>query len=266
VAQEGCQGISSGSLLTQLGAPAFAPPLWPPSSEIAKNRVIMTRSIENETSALSFAQLKDKQRRIRGGFPEHIGLRIHRALSWLGRAETETNDPDVRFILLWISFNSAYAADLRDDLASERGAFNTYFERLVDLDREHRIYNSVWKRFSQEIRVLLGNQYIFASFWNHHNGLQGFADWEARLASCKKVIARAMAKHQTAKILSILFDRLYVLRNQLVHGGATWNSTINRNQVRDGDAVLSWLLPVMIDIMMDNPDRDWGKPFYPVVN
>ncbi len=101
----------------------------------------MPRSIETETSALPFAQLKDKQRRIREGFPEHIGLRIHRALSWLGRAEMDTNDPDVRFILLWISFNSAYAADLRDDLASERGAFNAYFEGLVGLDREHRIYN-----------------------------------------------------------------------------------------------------------------------------
>ncbi len=226
----------------------------------------MPRSIETEISALPFAQLKDKQRRIREGFPEHIGLRIHRALSWLGRAETDTNDPDVRFILLWISFNSAYAADLRDDLASERGAFNAYFEGLVGLDGEHRIYNSVWKRFSQEIRLLLSNRYIFAPFWNHHNGLEGFADWETRLASSQKVIARAMAERQTAKILSTLFDRLYVLRNQLVHGGATWNSTINRNQVRDGAAVLGWLVPIMIDIMMDNPDRDWGKPFYPVVD
>ncbi len=75
-----------------------------------------------------------------------------------------------------------------------------------------------------------------------------------------------MAERETAKILSTLFDRLYVLRNQLVHGGATWNSTINRNQVRDGAAVLGWLVPIMIDIMMDNPDRDWGKPFYPVVD
>ena len=96
-----------------------------------------------------------------------MGLRIHRALSWLGRAEAEASDPDVRFILLWISFNSAYAADLHDDLASERGAFNAYFEWLVGLDREHRIYNSVWKRFSQEIRLLLDNPYIFAPFWNH---------------------------------------------------------------------------------------------------
>ena len=58
---------------------------------------------------------------------------------------------------------------------------------------------------------------------------------------------------------------LDVLRNQLVHGGATWNSSINRAQVKDGAAVLGWLLPVFIDIMLDNPDQDWGKPYYPVV-
>ena len=75
-----------------------------------------------------------------------------------------------------------------------------------------------------------------------------------------------MAERETAKILSTLFDRLYVLRNQLVHGGATWSSSVNRDQVRDGTKVLGWLVPVMIDVMMDNPDRDWGKPFYPVVS
>jgi hypothetical protein len=115
------------------------------------------------------------------------------------------------------------------------------------------------ERFSQEIRLLLDNPYIFAPFWNHQNGLEGYADWESRLASGQKVIARAMAERETAKILSTLFDRLYVLRNQLVHGGATWNSSVNRDQVRDGTKVLGWLLPIMIDIMMDNPGSDWGK-------
>ena len=69
----------------------------------------------------------------------------------------------------------------------------------------------------------------------------------------------------TLRILITLFDRLYVLRNQLVHGGATWNGTVNRSQVIDGAAVLANLVPVFIDIMMDNPDHDWGKPFYPVI-
>jgi len=44
-----------------------------------------------------------------------------------------------------------------------------------------------------------------------------------------------------------------------VHGGATWNSSINRDQVRDGAAVIGWLLPIFIDIMMDNPQQEWGQ-------
>ena len=66
-------------------------------------------------------------------------------------------------------------------------------------------------------------------------------------------------------LLAVVFDRLYVLRNQIIHGGSTWNSSVNRRQVQDGVSVLSWLLPIFIDIMMDNPKQDWGKPFYPVV-
>ena len=75
----------------------------------------------------------------------------------------------------------------------------------------------------------------------------------------------ALREHDTVRILSILFDRLYVLRNQLVHGGATWNSDVNRDQVRDGASLLGCLLPIFVDLMMDNPDQNWGKPFYPVV-
>ena len=62
-----------------------------------------------------------------------------------------------------------------------------------------------------------------------------------------------------------VFDRLYVLRNQLVHGGATWNSSVNRDQVRDGTRILAFLVPLFIDLMMDNPDIAWGDPCYPVV-
>jgi hypothetical protein len=56
--------------------------------------------------------LKDKQRRLRDGFSTPLTLRVHRSLSWLRRAQGETDDLDVRFILLWIGFNAAYAGDI----------------------------------------------------------------------------------------------------------------------------------------------------------
>lgn len=213
--------------------------------------------------------LKDKQRALRANFPQPLTLRVHRALSWLNRAEAERNDPDVRFILLWVGFNAAYAGDLGQALghegAREKDRFQDFFKTLVAFDGKHRIYNLVWERFSQEIRLLLDNRYIFAPFWHHHNGVPGFEDWQERMDRAKGGINTALRKLDTATILSILFDRLYVLRNQLVHGGATWNSEVNRYQVRDGEALLGSLLPLFIDLMMDNPDHAWPMPHYPVV-
>ena len=52
------------------------------------------------TDAPCHADLKARQRALRDGFPEDLGLRVHRALSWLGRAETEADDPDARFFVL----------------------------------------------------------------------------------------------------------------------------------------------------------------------
>ena len=65
-------------------------------------------------------------------------------------------------------------------------------------------------------------------------------------------------------VLVKLFDRLYVLRNQLMHGCATRSGTLNRRQVEQGERVLRFLIPLFLDIMMDNPGEDWGELSYPV--
>lgn len=75
----------------------------------------------------------------------------------------------------------------------------------------------------------------------------------------------AVMNNQTQVVLSIVFDRLYVLRNQLVHGGATWNSQVNRGQVSDGARILGTLVPIIIGLMIDHPELDFGEILYPVV-
>lgn len=216
-------------------------------------------------SALSHAALKDKQRRLRDGFPMPLTLRVHRALSWLGRAEREAGDTDTRFILLWIGFNAAYAGDVQRAVESERDHFREFFATLLVFDAGRRLYDAIWSRFPHEIRLLLDNRYVFAPFWQHHNGVASASDWDAKFAASKRRINTALGQQDTATVLSILFDRLYVLRNQLVHGGATWASDVNRAQVRDGAALLGTLLPVFVDLMMDHPEHDWPMPHYPVV-
>lgn len=46
---------------------------------------------------------------------------------------------------------------------------------------------------------------------------------------------------------------------------SVWNSQFNRDQVRDGAAIQAFLMPVFVDVMMDHPGEDRGRPFYPVV-
>ena len=42
----------------------------------------------------TFASLKAKQRLIRKTFPENLGLRVHRGLRWLDRADKEVEAGD----------------------------------------------------------------------------------------------------------------------------------------------------------------------------
>lgn len=215
----------------------------------------------------SFSALKSKHRELRDGFPETMSLRVHRAISWIGRAEECTHDADARFIFLWIAFNAAYADErtFQDAHQNERSSFQDYFGHLVALDGDKRIYNALWQRFAGPVRLLMSNRYVYNPFWLHQNGINGFEDWEARFRASARFFNECFQDGDASRALSAVFDRLYVLRNQLVHGGATWNSSVNRNQVRDGSAILKFLLPVFVDLMMDHPHGDWGSPFYPVV-
>lgn len=217
---------------------------------------------------LTHASLKAKQRQLRSGFPEGIGLRIHRSLSWLGRAESCDNDIDSKFIYLWIAFNAAYAEEREPGAPSlaERQNFADFCERIVSLDQAWIIHDALWERFSGPIKSLMSNRYVFNPFWQHQNGILGFADWDVRLQKSAFAFGRYFDEGNTARVLSFVFDRLYVLRNQIMHGGATWNGNVNRQQVSDGAEIMAFLVPIFIDIMIDNPNQDWGMPFYPVVD
>ena len=220
----------------------------------------MTRSV------YSHKALKDKQRTLRDAFHPHLGLRVHRSLSWLNRAEKDRDDSDSAFIFLWIAFNAAYAEDIPQiHTSSERGMFGEFLERILSFDSEGMIYKAIWQKFSGPVRLIMNNPYIYQPFWHHHNGIDGYEDWEQRFDRSKSRMHDAIMKKDTKIVLSTLFDRLYVLRNQLVHGGSTWNSKINRSQVKDGAEILSALLPIFLDLMMENPQTKWPAPYYQVV-
>ncbi|MCP4815335.1 MAG: hypothetical protein GY888_22740, partial [Planctomycetaceae bacterium] len=133
------------------------------------------------------------------------------------------------------------------------------------MDNDDVLYELIWTEFPSSIRLLLDNQFVFQPFWDFQNGLVEEEHWKKEFEQAKVVANKALAGHSTTTVLAVILSRMYTLRNQLIHGGATWNSGVNRAQVRDGSEILGFLMPVFIDIMMDNPNENWGKPFYPVV-
>ena len=53
---------------------------------------------------MDHATLQQRHRRERDALPANVNLRVHRALSWLDRAEREADDPDARLIFVWIAY------------------------------------------------------------------------------------------------------------------------------------------------------------------
>lgn len=215
-----------------------------------------------------FDYLRDKLRRLRDENPADLNLRSHRAVTWLCRSdELSEADPDAAFVFGWISFNAAYARDMGNDPGGPaRAVFHDFFSALVGADAKGRIAHELWYQHEGVIAELLDNRYIFNPFWRYHNGEEEFSNWEERFERAKEVAREAIERGDTPRLLSILFDRLYVLRNQIVHGGATWGSKVNRKQVADAVELLHCLLPLFIDTMVSSPGRDWGIAHYPVVS
>ena len=203
-------------------------------------------------------------------FPEPFRLRIYRSISWLNTAQQRLNLPepdfDIAFITLWIAFNAAYAKEIDDLPQPERTNFQEFLQTVCGLDNEQKLYSLVWQKFSGSLRLLLDNRYVFQPFWHFHNGKIDETAWQKSFENAKRKSHTALAKKDTAIVLSIVFDRLYTLRNQLMHGGATFAGSANRTQLKDACDFLQECVPQIVAIMMTHPTHTaWGRSFYPFV-
>lgn len=198
------------------------------------------------------------------GIPEELGIRLHRSISWLQCAEQQEKDTDLMFITQWIAFNACYAMDMNSQSSkTEREKFKGFISTLVRLDHEQRIFNILWQKFSGPVKILIENEYVFRGFWDFQRG--DAKEWKRAFEKSNEDAIRYMSANNVGGVLEILLDRLYILRNQLMHGGATYKSKLNRKSVKDGSRILEMLIPIIIEIILENPAEEWGKLLFPVV-
>ena len=202
-------------------------------------------------------------------------LRLRRAISWLGRAQQMERDVkgtdkdlDTQFVFLWISFNALYARDPHKYPSrppSQQEQIEEYFLNLSKCGKQvtDNIYKVIDSNISREkIRSLSNNKFVSMDFWDKKIGI--FKKGKEK----DQLLPEPLSREKTLNILFCIFQRLSVLRNQLMHGSATWDGHLNKGQLRDGIKIMHWLLPIFIDIMLENPEdkwKQWGEVYYPRV-
>ncbi len=237
-------------------------------AKLPKDGPILWQQLQDQFTALQDKLSKENQ------------TRLYRALSWLKRSEDcPENDLDGRFLFLWIAFNSAYgsgdphlkAAEGRNRLWSDLNKLKKFLRDIVHSDEDGILPTILRQRIKEPIQSLLCNQYIFRYFWEyrHRDPKRWQGEFETERNSVQKILddSAETSPKQTAQILHILFERLYILRNQIFHGGATHNGSVNRPQVQDGMQLLIYLVPALLRILTNDlkqrTDRDWGAIPYP---
>ena len=212
---------------------------------------------------MNATQLKAALKKVRADISKQHAVRLHRAISWLKCAE-DSKDLDIQFIGLWISFNACYAINvLKEEQLRERESFGEFVHKLVKHDNEKRFSHLLWNQFSGPVRLLIENKYVYKPFWDFHRG--EIKDWKKPFDKSVVDSMKFLSTQNVAGLLEVVLDRLYTLRNQLMHGGATFKSDINRSQVKDGNNMLKLLIPLVIEIMLTNQQEDWGEIYYPVI-
>ena len=206
-------------------------------------------------------------------------LRLRRAISWLKGAQQMEEDVkkddknlSTQFMFLWVSFNALYARDPQETLIGkfrrEETEFRKYFRNLLEFgeDAKTRIYNAVDSNILSEVMSLTKYRFVRPEFWKRHHDIHKI---KKHLPLKKELLTPETLKKREVKIILYrVFECLYILRNQIMHGGSTWDSNLNKEQVKISIEIMSWLLPVFIEIMLKTPEdkwKLWGRVWYPRV-
>jgi len=212
--------------------------------------------------APTLASLRAKNERLSDGLSADAATRVRRALSWLERAQMETDDADSAFIFYWIAF-SAVCAESDEAQAPQFGEF---FQRAA-ADGRNAIQDAVLgEDVFYAVLDLVANPYVFEPFWDYYGGDSTSSDeWRDALIRSVERASVHIENGETHKGLAIAFERLQVVSRQLLGGEATWGRYVNRSQVENGARILSSLVPILIDLALDSPDIIDRPSRYPSV-
>ena len=218
---------------------------------------------------ISASELMEVFEQVKSTMVRPNDTRIRRVLSWSEKAQTlhSQEDFDGAFVFFWIAFNALYGVPQpQPPTESDPALIRKFFKELLKLDPYNAVYNVLWARFGDSIRTLANNKYVFNPYWEFTMGRNHELDWQAAMKKSVIRLQDSLARpDRTFNMLNIVFDRLYTLRNQLMHGSSTYHGSVNRQQVIDGSNIMHFLVPQFVSILLKHPEHDWGPVTYPPI-
>ena len=221
---------------------------------------------------LSAAQIHDfwlpkRTELVEANRDEPLRIRIHRACTALKRAELveQEGSPvglDAALILRWISLNALYGTwdDEVGMPVKDRVALGGFTSEICRVDEGGRILAAL-REVTQNAKALLENSFVIARFWRN-------PEWDQvrpQRGRAKDFRDDVMGG-RSARALHALLMAVYFLRCQIVHGGATLGSQINRSTVEPAASILSMLTSQMLAVVTEHGlEMRWGEICYPPV-
>lgn len=201
--------------------------------------------------------------------------RVKRARSWVQLAQeleaddgTATpTDPQQMFVLYWIAFNSMYGRVNE----TERGRYlrpidddaKWFIGQILRLDSQGRIRSAIEpESLRKDAENLLSSHFLFDGYWC--DGYTG--DVRARLGDqAKKAIDTFEEGQLESFLMTLIWGRLRVLRNQIFHGGSTNRDSLNAHTLGPALRIMKALIPTFLDVMEAREDKqtDWPRIPYP---
>lgn len=195
---------------------------------------------------------------------QSITDRIRRSLSWLRRVgEVSDEDLPPRFLDLWIALNALYgqARYTKEFESRDKEEFGEFVQRLAELQSGKGQLGQLIskKHFQKRVRDMTQNKYLWNEWWSRK--LNKYQE-----KSGKEVtrLENALRYGDSGTVLSCLFERLHVLRNQIVHGSSSASTRKSRDALYPAVLLLEEMLPEFIRLMMrEKQGPNWPPVPYP---
>ncbi|HJT20865.1 MAG TPA: hypothetical protein VJ746_10370, partial [Nitrospira sp.] len=168
-----------------------------------------------------------------------------------------------RFVDLWIALNALYgqARYTKEFSSRDKDEFGEFVQRLAKLHSGHRQLGQLIseEHFQTRAQELVRNKYLWNEWWagNMDKYCEHSGEGLVRFG-------KSMTKGDPAAVLCCLFERLQVLRNQIVHGSSSASTRKSRDALYPAILLLEETLPEFIRLMIrEGPDIDWPPVPFP---